>query len=170
MTRVNDGCDETFGGGVYPAVRAVPLLAIALALASVGCQRGGDSDPTRRSESALRQTRADLEAVRIAIGSSGILIPFRPARLGTRGCRISRGGPVAQLLHGTCLTRVLRRRNDRVVLLTESWQTRDFAGSGERFRDPARARSTTTWSFVVTRSGHVRRATVRGNFPPQLVM
>jgi hypothetical protein len=146
------------------------VIAIAVASAGVaGCQHDG-ADSARHSQTPSAESRADREAVRIAIGSSGILTPFRPARLGTRSCRIARGGPVTQLLHGTCRARVRRRHADRVVLLTESWNKRDFAGSGERFRNPSGARSKTTWTFVVARSGHVRRVTISGNFPPQLVM
>jgi len=147
------------------------LLSIALASTSLaGCHGGGSDGSVRRSETSSRQVRADREAVRIAIGSSGILTPFRPARLGTRSCTIPRGGPVTRLLHGTCETRVLRRHEERVVLLTESWDARDFAGSGERFRKPSGPRSKTTWVFHVTRSGHIRGVRVSGNFPPQLVM
>jgi hypothetical protein len=119
---------------------------------------------------APRRVGADLAAVRVAVRSSGIFVPFRPARLGVRGCRIPRGGPSVKVLPGTCVTRVVRRTRERVVILSESWDARDFRGSGARFLKPSGHRLKTTWRVAVTPAGEIRDVRIFGNFPPQLVL
>jgi hypothetical protein len=119
------------------------------------------------------RVRADLAAVRAALANgSGVLEPFRPARLGRRSCTLSRGGVAdTHRVRAMCDVRVLHRGSERVVVLSESWSARDFRGTGERFRRPgARKRLQTSWLLTVTRGGGVRHVTIRGDFPPQLVM
>ena len=117
---------------------------------------------------ASEPMRADLAAARAALASgSGILVPFRPARLGPKSCKIARGG---KLLPGECETRVLHRGVERLVIFSESWNARAFRGGGPAFRKPgARRRLQTSWLVLVAPSGKVRHVTIRGDFPPQLV-
>jgi hypothetical protein len=155
--------------------RILVVVIAAASLAAAGCSSSGahkSSAPAKAS--ASRRERGDLAAVRAAVYGSGILVPFRPAHLGRKSCTIERGGIVkagTHLIRGVCETRVLRRGRSRVVILSESWSARDFAGSGGRFRQPgSRRRLRTSWFLIVKPSGEIPRGTVRGDFPPQLVM
>jgi hypothetical protein len=151
----------------------VAVLAVA-AMASAGCfgsngHHGGVGGTTTHQG----QARADLAVIRAALANgSGVLAPFRPARLGRRSCTIPRGGIAdTRLVHAVCEARVLRKRSEQVVVLSENWNARDFRGSGERFRRPgSQQRLQTSWLLTLTRGGTVRRVTIRGDFPPQFVM
>jgi hypothetical protein len=163
----------------YLEVMGARVAAACLAVASfagVGCSDSGKhhKSPPPRTTSAT--TSGDLAAVRVAVNGSGILVPFRPARIGRKSCAIQRGGPAVpagtHLIRGSCETRVLRRAGFRVVVLRESWSARDFAGNGGRpFRppDPRRRRLSTTWLLNVAPSGKVVGRRLRGDLPPQLV-
>jgi hypothetical protein len=115
--------------------------------------------------------QARLALVRVALASgSGILVPFRPARVGRKRCLIPRGGPTLTFVRGKCDTRVVHRRGEDVVIFSESWNAHDFSGRGERFRPPgSRLRLQTSWLITVTTAGRIGVTTIRGDFPPQLV-
>jgi hypothetical protein len=139
-----------------------------------GSSAHGRSRPSTITTPAA--VEADLAAVRAAVDGSGILVPFRPARIGRRSCVIPRGGLAiarAHLIRGVCETHVRRRAGLRIVILQESWRARDSAGSGGRpFRqpDPRRRRLNTTWLLTVSPSGNVLAGRLRGDLPPQLVI
>ena len=144
----------------------VSLAAVMLA----GCS-GGHQTSIRASQTNGGGLRADVAAARAALGNgSGILAPFRPLRLGRRSCAIPRGGMKVEFLRGLCETRVLRRPGERVVIFSESWNARDFRGSGQEFQQPgSRRRLQTSWFVTVTATGKVRRVRIRGDFAPQFV-
>jgi hypothetical protein len=149
--------------------------AVALVVATLtGCSHSDARHSVAPRPANSPTSRADRAAVTAAADASGILTPFRPSRLGTFSCALPILGPPAlkhRVVHGTCETRVLRGAGGRRVIFRESWNARDFRGSGDRFRQPgSRSRLTTSWRIDVAPSGRVRHATVSGDFPPQLVM
>jgi hypothetical protein len=152
-----------------------PLLVTlcAVAVSYAGAPQSGNARPRPPISPAHRGR--DLTAVRVALSGSGIFTPFRPVRVGRWNCNIPRGGLAkagADLIHGVCETPVIGRAGGWLALLSESWNARDFVGHGGRsFREPGlRRRLTTSWVLAISSSGTIRRATISGDFPPQLVM
>jgi hypothetical protein len=145
-----------------------------VAVLSAGCfGSSGHRTSIRTSKPSPVAIRFDLAAARAALANgSGILAPFRPARLGRYSCTIPRGGFAVKLLRGTCETRVLHRAGERLVIFSERWSARDFRGSGgKRFRQAgSRRRLQTSWLVTVTLSGRVRQVRISGDFAPQFVM